>query len=173
VQVSPRADGTLDVIEEVRFLGASTGLQIALPAVAGVVAKARPKGPVIVGLEVFADGRRLEQQADSLVTGGRLLLPSAPLKVELRYRLVGVATRSAPSGPGRALVLLPPIAADDSLSKLPVVVEIAGPRVRNLVCPALPSTDQLCGRKTSTGWRTVPLPSRATAVLAQLDLSPS
>ena len=173
VQVSPGPDGTLDVIEQVRFLGASTGLQIALPAVIGVVGNVQPKGATIAGLEVFADGHLLPQQAGSLATGGRLLLPNAPLRVELRYRLVGAAVRSTPSHPGRALVLLPPITSDDSLSKLPEVVEISGPRVRNLVCPALPPTDQLCGRRTSTGWRTVPLPSRATAVLAQLDLSPS
>ena len=100
-----------------------------------------------------------------------MLLPNAPLAVELRYRLLGAATVSTPSTPGRALVLLPPIAADDRLKKLPVVVEVTGTGVRNLVCPGLPADDQLCGRASSSGWRTVALPPRATAVLAQLDLT--
>ena len=51
------------------------------------------------------------------------------------------------STPGRALVLLPPIAADDSLKKLPVIIEVGGAGVRNLLCPGLASDDQLCGRQ--------------------------
>ncbi|WP_140742506.1 hypothetical protein [Pedococcus bigeumensis] len=171
VQVSPRDNGSLDVLEQVRFPGASTGLQIALPEVKGAVAGALPGIPRITDLEVFADGNRLPEQAGSLSTGGRVLLPGAPLVVELRYRLTGAATVSAPSTPGRALVLLPPIAADDSLSTLPVVVEVDGPGVRNLVCPGLAPYDQLCGRQGPSGWRTVSLLPRVTAVLAQVDLA--
>ncbi len=169
--MTPRDDGSLDVLEQIRFLGASTGLRIALPEVKGAVAGALPPGPRITDLEVLADGNPLPEQADSLSAGGRVLLPDAPLAVELRYRLVGAATVSTPSAPGRALALLPPIAADDSLSTLPVVVEVDGPGVRNLVCPGLTTDDQLCGREGLSGWRTVSLPPRVTAVLAQLDLT--
>lgn len=171
VQVTPREDGTLDVVEEIRFLGASTGLQVALPEVNGLRTDARPRAPRITDLEVLADGHLLPKQEGSIGTGGRVLLPNAPLAVELHYTLTGAATMSARSTPGRALVLLPPIAADDSLKKLPVVVEVSGSGVRNLVCPGLAPDDQLCGRQTATGWRTVFLSTRATAVLAQLDLS--
>ena len=171
VQVSPREDGTLDVVEQIRFLGASTGLQVALPEVKGVVPGALPTGTRITDLEVLSDGHRLPQQAGSLSTGGRVLLPNAPLVVELRYRLVGAATVSRPSTRGRALVLLPPIAADDSLKRLPIVVEVSGTGVRNLVCPGLDADDQLCGRKVGSGWRTIFLPPHTTAVLAQLDLT--
>lgn len=171
VQVAPRADGTLDVVEQIRFLGASTGLEVALPEVKGVVPGALPTGTRITDLEVLSDGHRLPQQAASLSTGGRVLLPNAPLVVELRYRLEGAATVSTPSTPGRALVLLPPIAADDSLKRLPIVVEVSGAGVRNLICPGLDADDQLCGRKTGSGWRTTFLPPHATAVLAQLDLT--
>jgi hypothetical protein len=170
VQAVPRVDGDLDVIERVRFLGSSTGLELAPPSTVGVIRSALPLGVRIDDLQVFADGRRVDAPQDSLTTGGRLLLPSAPRAVELRYRLVGASIASTPSTPGRALILLPPIAADDSLRKLPVVVEINSPHVRNLVCPGLAPSDQLCGRQTSTGWRTVSLPPRATGVLAQLDL---
>lgn len=171
VQVAPREDGTLDVVEQIRFLGAATGLRVALPETKGVVTGALPRATRITGLEVLADGHRLPQQAGSLSTGGRVLLPNAPLSVELRYQLVGAATVSTPSTPGRALVLLPPIADDDSLSRLPVVVEVGGKGVRNLVCPGLAVDDQLCGRQGSGGWRTVFLAPRATAGLAQLDLT--
>jgi hypothetical protein len=170
VQVTPRPDGTLDVVEQIRFLGSSTGLQVALPEAKGVVAGALPTGTRITALEVLSDGHRLPQQA-AISTGGRVLLPNAPLSVELRYRLEGAATVSTPSTPGRALVLLPPIAVDDSLKRLPVVVEVSGAGVRNLVCPGLDADDQLCGRKAGSGWRTTFLPLHATAVLAQLDLT--
>ena len=171
VQVTPRDDGSLNVLEQIRFPGASTGLQIALPEVKGAVAGALPQGTRITELEVLADGNRLPEQAGSLSTGGRVLLPNAPLVVELRYRLSGATTVSSPSAPGRALALLPPIAADDRLSSLPVVVEVDGPGVRNLVCPGLATYDQLCGRQGPSGWRTVILPPRVTAVLAQVDLA--
>jgi hypothetical protein len=170
VHAVPRIDGDLDVVERVRFLGSSTGLELAPPSMVGVMPSALPLGVRIDDLHVYADGRPVDAPRDSLTTGGRLLLPTAPLAVELRYRLVGTAIKSTPSTPGRALVILPPIAADDSLSRLPVVVEISGKNVRNLVCPGLAPPDQLCGRQTSTGWRTVSLPPRVTAVLAQLDL---
>ena len=171
VQVAPREDGTLDVVEQVRFLGAATGLRVALPETKGLVTGALPRATRITGLEVRADGHRLPQQSGSLSTGGRVLLPNAPLSVELRYRLAGAAILSTPSTPGRALVLLPPIADDDSLSKLPVVIEVSGKGVRNLVCPGLAADAQLCGRHASSAWRTVFLPLGATAVLAQLDLT--
>ncbi|SDP64889.1 hypothetical protein SAMN04489867_3290 [Pedococcus dokdonensis] len=171
VQVTPRPDGTLEVVEQIRFLGASTGLQVDLPVLKGVVSGARPPDVRIADLEVLSDGQRLPQQTDSIATGGRVLLPNAPLSVELRYRLTGAATVSKPSTPGRALVVLPPIATDDSLSKLPVVVEVEGAGVRNVVCPGLATRDQLCGRRTKSGWRTITLQPDATAVLAQLDLS--
>ncbi|GAA2165615.1 hypothetical protein GCM10009845_23490 [Pedococcus bigeumensis] len=171
VQVSPRKDGTLDVVEQIRFLGAATGLQVALPATKGVVAGALPPATRITELQVTADGHRLPRQSESLATGGRVLLPNAPLSVELRYRLVGAATRSTPSTRGRALVLLPPIADDERLSRLPVVVVVEGKGVRGLVCPGLAPHDQLCGRSESAGWRTVFLSPRGTAVLAQLDLT--
>jgi hypothetical protein len=171
VQVTPRDNGSLDVLEQIRFPGASTGLQIALPEVKGAVAGALPRGTRITDLEIIADGSRLPEQTGSLSTGGTVVLPTGPLVVELRYRLTGAAALSAPSTPGRALVLLPPIAADDSLSTVPVVVEVEGPGVRNLVCPGLATYDQLCGRQGPSGWRTVILPPRVTAVLAQLDLT--
>lgn len=171
VQVSPRRDGSLAVVEQVRFIGAATGLQVDLPVMKGVVSGARPPDVRIADLEVYSDGHLLPRPTDSVDTGGRVLLPNAPLAVELRYRLVGAATVSRPSTPGRALVLLPPISADDSLSRLPVVVEVKGPGVRNLTCPGLATDDQLCGRRTRTGWRTTTLQPAATAVLAQLDLS--
>jgi hypothetical protein len=170
VQVDPQPNGDLEVVERVRFLGAATGLDLSLPAVDGVVRTALPLGMRISGLQASADGARVEQSSDSLSYGGRLLLPSAPLAVELRYRLTGATTRSTPSTPGRAIVLLPPITADERLRGLPVVVEVTGTGVHNLLCPGLPAANQLCGRQSSGGWRTVPLGSRTTAVLAQLDL---
>lgn len=79
VRVTPRDDGSLDVLEQIRFPGASTGLQVALPEVRGAVAAALPPAPRITDLVVVADGNRLPEQAGSLSTGGRVLLPDAPL----------------------------------------------------------------------------------------------
>ncbi|MEO5981818.1 MAG: hypothetical protein ABIQ13_05830 [Pedococcus sp.] len=170
VEAVPAASGDVDVVENVVFSGSATDLELTLPRVTGVSATARPKEVRITDLRVTADGAPVDTSTLSLARGGRLPLSNAVRAVELRYRLVGVVMVSRPSTAGRALVLLPPISAGAHLRSLPVVVEVRGTRVRNLVCPGLAARDQLCGRQDGEQWRTVPLESGATAVLAQLDL---
>ena len=170
VEATPAASGDVDVVENVVFTGGATALELTLPAVTGVSEAARPDAVRITDLRVTGDGVAVDTGSASLARGGRLLLPKAPRAVELRYRLVGVVMVSRPSTPGRALVLLPPITTGDDLRRLPVVVEVRGALVRNLVCPGLAAGDQLCGRQEGERWKTVPLGSGSTAVLAQLDL---
>jgi hypothetical protein len=69
------------------------------------------------------------------------------------------------------LILLPPVTRPDpALGDPAVVVEVIGGTVRNLVCPDLPVSDQLCGRQRGTVWSTTTLPLSRSSVVAQMDL---
>ena len=89
----------------------------------------------------------------------------------MRYRLQGEADRSQPAPVGRVLIALPPITvADTQIGDPVVVVEVLGGNVRNLVCPDLPVSDQLCGRQNGRVWSTTTIPLSRSLVVAQVDL---
>ena len=172
VDVVPSMGGELEVVEQVLFRGNQTRLELALPTLKGLRADARPRGMRIEDLRVAGDGRPVTVDAGSLVRGGSLLLSEAPRTVELRYRLTGAVVATRQSSRGRVLVVLPPVATGDNLRGLPTVVEARGSRIRNLVCPGLLSSEQVCGRQSPGTWTTVQVTRSATAVVAQLDLPP-
>jgi hypothetical protein len=167
------ADGGLEVLEQVRLPTTATSLAIALPrASASGVAAATP---TISGFQAQAGGQVVtDTLASPLPDGGdRLELPAPATEITMRYRLEGGAERSQPAPVGRALVLLPPVtAAEASLSGLPVVVEVVGGSVRNLVCPDLAAAEQLCGRQQGSRWTTPSIPLGRSVVIAQVDLPP-
>ena len=88
----------------------------------------------------------------------------------MRYRVEGSTDRSQPAPVGRALVLLPRHPLRPRCRRPSVVVEVIGGTVRNLVCPDLPVSDQLCGRQRGAVWSTTPLPLSRASVVAQMDL---
>jgi hypothetical protein len=170
VVAQPDATGGLEVVERVRLAAPVRAIWIALPraptAAIGSVA-------TLKGFQAEADGQVVTDPPASPLTvdGDRLDLPAPVSAITMRYRLEGAAARSQPAPAGRVLVPLPPITRPDpTLGDLQVVVEVSGGTVRNLVCPDLPVSDQLCGRQQGRLWSTTRLPLSRSTVIAQLDL---
>lgn len=167
------ADGSLEVVERVRLTAPATTLAVALPRASGSGVNAAR--PTLTGFQAQAGGQVVtDTLAAAFPDGGdRLDLPVPSTDVTMRYRLEGGAERSQPAPVGRALVVLPPVTADvPALAGLPVVVEVVGGNVRNLVCPDLDASEQLCGRQQGSLWTTPPIPLGRSLVVAQVDLPP-
>jgi hypothetical protein len=165
------ADGSLEVVERVRLPKPAATVMIDVPRASGSGLAAAV--PWITGFQAQAGGQVVTDTLASPVpeSGDRLELPAPAADITMRYRLEGGATRSQPAPVGRALVLLPPVTADEpALAGLPVVVEVIGGNVRNLVCPELDAPDQLCGRQQGSRWSTASIPLGRSVVVAQIDL---
>lgn len=169
VQAQIGADGALEVVEHVRFAAPRSRLSLDLPVTKGVLDGSLPR-PVVSGLQVAADGAVVPVEVAAIADGTTLDLPAGATSVEMRYVMRDATMRSTPSTPGRALVLVPPLSRGDGVTGLPVVVEVDHTTVRNLLCPGLPASRQLCGRQASDRWYTTPLAAGSTAVVAQVDL---
>lgn len=171
VVAQPDAVGDLEVMERVRLATPVRRLSVARPHPSGSgVSTAIPQ---VTGFQAEADGAVVtDAPASPLPEGGDWLeLPAAATDIVMRYRLEGGVSRSQPAPVGRALLVLPPItAASLELGPLPVVVEVVGTQVRNLVCPDLPVAEQLCGRQQGQVWTTTALPLGRSVVVAQVDL---
>jgi hypothetical protein len=165
------ADGSLEVLERIKLSAPASGLSVALPQATGSgVAGANPS---IAGFQAQANGGIVtDMPVSPLPPGGdRLDFPGPATDISMRYRLEGGADRSQPAPVGRVLIVLPPItAADPQLGDLGVVVEVVGGNIRNLVCPKLPVSDQLCGRQNGPVWSTTTIPLSRSLVVAQVDL---
>lgn len=170
VRASPSADGSLEVLERVRFADPVTELSLAPPLTKGVAAKSRPTHIEVTDLQVQADDAVVDIGARSLTKARTVELPAGTGTVVMRYRLTGATIRSVPSTPGRALAVLPPITSAATLGSTPFVIEVSGAQVTNVLCPGLPTAAQLCGRTWARGWYLAPQRPGRTAVLAQLTL---
>ncbi|GAC1383153.1 MAG: hypothetical protein NVSMB4_11140 [Acidimicrobiales bacterium] len=171
VVAQPDAVGDLEVMERVRLAKPVRRLAIARLHTAGSGVSATI--PRVTGFQAEADGAVVtDSLASPLPEGGEwLALPAAATDIVMRYRLEGGVSRSQPAPVGRALIVLPPITAMSfELGPLPVVVEVVGAQVRNLVCPDLPVAEQLCGRQQGQVWTTTALPLGRSVVVAQVDL---
>ncbi|MEP6649325.1 MAG: hypothetical protein ABJA74_05355 [Lapillicoccus sp.] len=170
VVAQPDAFGGVEVVERVRVNTPIAGLMIALPHASGPgVAGTKP---TMTGFQAQADGAVVTDMLTSpLPAGGdQLDFPSPATDITMRYRLEGGSDRSQPAPVGRVLIVLPPVTADLGLSGSPVVVEVVGGNIRNLVCPDLPVSDQLCGRQQGRVWTTTAVPLGRSVVVAQVDL---
>lgn len=171
VVAQPAVDGSLEVLERLRLGTPVSTLLIAPP---------RPRGggsagatPRIIGFQAQAGGLVVTDAPTSPLPadGERIELPVPATDITMRYRLEGGADRSQPAPVGRVLVLLPPVTrSDPAVGDPAVVVEVIGGTVRNLVCPDLPVSDQLCGRQRGAVWSTTNLPLSRASVVAQMDL---
>jgi hypothetical protein len=165
------SDGSLEVLERIRLSAPVSGLSIALPQATG--SGVTGATPSISGFQAQANGEVVtDVPASPLPAGGdRLTFPGPATDISMRYRLEGGADRSQPAPVGRVLIVLPPItAADPQLGDLGVVVEVVGGNIRNLVCPNLPVSDQLCGRQNGRVWSTTTIPLSRSLSVAQVDL---
>ncbi|HEU4332823.1 MAG TPA: hypothetical protein VFR40_17065 [Lapillicoccus sp.] len=171
VVAQPDATGALEVVERVRTAAPVRALSLALPqasvpGMAGVT-------PSLSGFQADAGGLVVSDTPVAPLTsvGDRLELPAPASEITMRYRLTGASSRSQPAPAGRVLVVLPPLTQPDpGVGDPPVVVEVSGGTVRNLVCSDLAATDQLCGRQQGRVWSTTTLSLSRSTVVAQLDL---
>jgi hypothetical protein len=165
------ADGSLEVLERIKLSAPVSGLSVALPQATGSGLSGAT--PSITGFQAQANGGIVtDVPVSPLPPGGdRLDFPGPATDISMRYRLEGGADRSQPAPVGRVLIVLPPItAADPQLGDPGVVVEVVGGNIRNLVCPKLPVSDQLCGRQNGPVWSTTTIPLSRSLVVAQVDL---
>ncbi|WP_109505287.1 hypothetical protein [Nocardioides speluncae] len=162
----PYATGDLEVAERVRFALPVSGLTLSPPS--GLARDgAGDKEPQVTQLQVDISGQPVALPRTSLAQIPiRIELDEPTTEVTLRYRLVAAAVRSSPAPAGRVLVRLAPLISDAS----PVLVDLVGKGVRNLVCPELPAKDQVCGSRRGNVWTAGPLPADFAVVVAQLDL---
>ena len=165
------SDGSLEVLERVKLTARVSGLWVALPkATPSAVAGAMPS---ITGFQAQADGDVVADMPASPLPpeGDRVDFPAPASDISMRYRLEGGADRSQPAPVGRVLIVLPPItAANPQVGDPRVVVEVVGGNIRNLVCPNLPVSDQLCGRQNGRVWSTTTIQLSHSLVVAQVDL---
>lgn len=169
--VQTDVDGNLEVMEKVRLTSPVSSLLVTLPH--GTTPETSGAKPTITGFQAQAGDLVVTDTPASPLpaAGDRIDLPLPATEIVMRYRLEGGAIRSQPAPVGRALVMMPPItAADPALGDLPVVVQVVGGNIRNVVCPALDVGDQLCGRQNGQRWTTTVLPLSRASVVAQIDL---
>ena len=171
VIAQPAVDGSMEVVERLKLQTPVSALSLAPPRPRG--GGAAGANPTITGFQAQAGGLVVtDTPASPLPTEGeRIELPGPATDITMRYRLEGGSDRSQPAPVGRVLVLLPPITrSDPAVGDPSVVVEVIGGTVRNLVCPDLPVSDQLCGRQRGAVWSTTTLPLSRASVVAQMDL---
>lgn len=166
----PDANGAVEVLERVKLSTPVKALALAPPQAAdsGVPGV----NPTVTGFQAQADGQVVASTpAPTMTSGGqRIELSTSATEIAMRYRVDGAVGRSQPAPVGRALIVVAPLTADATLRDLPVVVEVVGNGVRNLVCPKLAANDQLCGRQAGRVWFTPSIPLSSALVVAQVDL---
>jgi len=170
VVAQPGPNGAIEVLEQLRLRSPVAVLDITAPVVAGIPGLAGAQ-PAVAGLRVTADGAPVILPVGEPTTSGPVALPYPATAISLRYRLEGAIARVSPSPVGRVLMAISPIAAKGR-GQLPVVVQVIGPGVRNLVCPRLGTGAQLCGREQGSVWSTPATPADLSLVVAQVDLPP-
>ena len=166
----PASDGSFDVSEMIRLSEPAGTLTLAPPDV-------NAAGWGFERVRPVASSVRLSSSEEvAVLPKGRVIKPTdvvfaAPAtRFEARYRLSGVAVRSKPAPPGRALAAVGPLVGGIP-ADLPVKVMVTGNTVRNLVCPRLPLMEQGCAAGSAPRFRVDRMLAWRTAlVLAQLDL---
>lgn len=142
-------DGALRVQQRVTLRAPVRSLELAVPRRQGVTATLDPR---IDGVTIEAAGRELTL-GRTLRPGDRasVSLPEQTTQAVVRYAATGVALRSEPSTPERALVLATPLVLGQAKG-LPSRVDIESPKALNVGCVDLAGTMRGCGTKTSSGW---------------------
>jgi hypothetical protein len=175
VTATLRADGSLDVVEQVRPAADVAALVLQVPGSArpaGQVGRALAGGaPRAVSVRLTADGRALA--APVVVRSTRAVVPLARAgqPVELRYRLLGSTVTAPQSRPGRALAAVGSIVAGTEPDMtLRIVLDPGRGHVLNLVCPSLGGRSATCAAQDGDHWWTVVRLRAGTFGLAQVDL---
>ncbi|HVN10649.1 MAG TPA: hypothetical protein VMT69_01055 [Kineosporiaceae bacterium] len=159
----------VDVYERVLLRPGETSLRLA-PAGLGSLPRAlRGARPAVVDLQVEVDGRAVRPVAGR--GGWQVTAPEGGAigRVVLRYRLVGALVRQIPAPPGRATLILRPLAGGVvAATGDPVVVRIHDRRVGAVYCPA--ARHPTCASTTGRMHTAMVPPDAGAVVLAQVTL---
>lgn len=160
----------VDVYERVVLRPGTASLHLALASLGPLPRALRGARTVVTDLQVELDGRAVRPVGGR--TGWHVTAPGGGVlgRAVFRYRLLGAYVRQAPAPPGRATMIIRPLAAEIVLAgDDPVVVRVHDQRVGGVTCPT--ARRPLCG-VTSGRMHTATLSSGATGiVLAQVALS--
>ncbi|MGZ4612975.1 MAG: hypothetical protein ACXV1K_07370 [Kineosporiaceae bacterium] len=157
----------VDVYERVLLRPGVTTLHLAPASLAALPRVLRGARPAVTELQVEIDGRAVPPLAGR--TGWQVTPGGATIdRAVLRYRVMGALVRQTPAPPGRATLILTPLAGGTvTATQDPVVVRIDDQRVGAMYCPTArhPTCASAAGRT-----HTATVPWDATAVvLAQVD----
>jgi hypothetical protein len=145
---SPAADGSFDVLEQVRLSGPVSVLTLRPAPVQRAGQQFASASAAATRIEVSAGDQPVVVPGGTV--GSPVDLPVADAdRFELRYRLGDVTVRSTPSTDGRALAAIGPLTGgvgDD----FPVLVIVPGGTVLGLSCPLLPLSQQACGSRVQS-----------------------
>lgn len=170
VVARPTATGDLEVVEEVLLARPVSAIGLTPPA--------PPTSPGLEGVvprvvDVRAENRGVPvavSLTDPLATRQEVRF-GLTTALSVYYRVEHASRLSQPSTQGRALVSIGAISTGDHPG-LPVVIEVIGPGVRNVLCPQLVGDQQLCAAQVGETWTTTALTGPPVAVVAQVDLPP-
>lgn len=168
LSVTPSADGTLEVYEQVVLGGVITRLELRPPDLRPAGPDFTASRPAATAVQVSIGGQPVSIGSGTVSTRRSVDLAQPASRLELRYVLTGVTVRSVPSTTGRALAALAPLTTTGTT---PVVVTTTGGAVLNLTCPQLTGDAQACadGVAGAMSLRD-PLPAVRDVVVLQLDL---
>lgn len=162
------ANGDLEVVEQILLarpvstIGLTPPTAPAYPGLEGVA-------PQVVDLQAESRGVPVAVSLSNPLVRREELRLGPTTALSLRYRLGKASRRTEPSTLGRALVVLPAISVGD-FPDLPVVIEVVGPGIRNVLCLRLVGDKRFCAVQVGQSWATADLTGRPLVVIAQLDL---
>ena len=158
--------GDVHVVMTVHFAVPQREVTLQVPRRTGIPGGFDQTVQVLV-LRVEVDGRAVDL-AETLGVGETLSLPPevAVDQVLLEYAATGTFAASAPSKPGRGLVLLTPLAVVES--DVTLRLKVADVRVLNLGC-AHAGQMRPCGSRSHDRWVVAPIAEHED-VVAQVDL---
>jgi hypothetical protein len=162
-------DGALRVQQRVTLGAPVRSLELAVPRRQGVTATLDPR---VDEVTIEAAGRELTL-GPTLRPGDRttVSLPAQTTQAVVRYAATGVALRTEPSTPERALALATPLMLGQAKG-LPSRVDVKSVRALNVGCVDLAGTMRGCGTKTRSGWTVETSGSEPYAdVVVQLNLA--
>lgn len=167
---TPTDGGDLLVRETVVLADPTAALELGPVDVAGLGDVFASSVVSAEDVSLTAGDVRVEVPGQVVTQPTRITLETAGQRFELRYRLVGSTVRTEPSTAGRALAAVGPLSTGVP-GDLPVLVTVAGDRVRNLICPTRPPARQTCASDDPARLSAQPpLPHRDALVVVQLDL---
>ncbi|MGW6197157.1 hypothetical protein ACWF0M_13520 [Kribbella sp. NPDC055110] len=166
----PRADGSFDIIENVRLPTATDILPLQLPApgehLPGIMARTTPH---VTNLKVLADDQSVPLETTTMTAADNVPLTIRATRIQLTYRLSGSTVRATPlpSPSTRAAAVIRPLTASAE-SALPTDITVTS-GLLNAVCPLLDEPRCAVGDPPNLTVRPA-IPAGKALVVLQLNL---